>query len=267
MTRKRYLTAMCDASKIAVLAFYQCLLYIKAEKARWHYMTTGEKIQQYRKMQNLSQDGLAQQMLVSRQTVSQWENDQTLPSVDNLIRLRDIFGVTVDDLLCCQPWQVEQENPNRYSFQFREKELYIFRDACIERILFWAVLSAFCTITEIIQCIVKDELSEYGSIWPVILLAMIVLLFINHNRWKTKISDMQRQTFVYDIWEHYAEVRIYEGERLLRMRWIPYAAIRKCRFIKQHFILQCDNEMYLIPMESLRPDCPMKKALLGKIKK
>lgn len=258
---------MCDASKIAVLAFYQCLLYIKAEKARWHYMTTGEKIQQYRKMQNLSQDGLAQQMLVSRQTVSQWENDQTLPSVDNLIRLREIFGVTVDDLLCCQPRQEEQENPNQYSFQFREKELYILRDFTVNQGIGLLVLATTFTVVELIQHSWEGELSEYRSFWPIMLLMIVVMLFINHNIWKTKIADMQRQTFVYDVREHYVEVRIYEGERLLRMRWLPYAAIRKCGFSKQHFILQCDNEMYLIPMESLRPDCPMKKALLGKIKK
>ena len=50
-------------------------------------MTVGEKIQFYRKKIGLSQEELGQKMLVSRQTVSLWEMDKTLPTVDNLIRL------------------------------------------------------------------------------------------------------------------------------------------------------------------------------------
>jgi len=63
-------------------------------------MTVGEKIQFFRKRAGLSQEELGQQLLVSRQTVSLWETGQTLPTVDNLSRLRMIFGVSVDELLC-----------------------------------------------------------------------------------------------------------------------------------------------------------------------
>ena len=37
--------------------------------------------------------------MVSRQTVNQWENDQTQPNIDNLVRLKEIFGVSVDKML------------------------------------------------------------------------------------------------------------------------------------------------------------------------
>ena len=58
-----------------------------------------EKIIYYRKKNGLSQEELAGKLLVSRQTVSQWETGQTSPTVDNLIRLKEIFGVSVDALL------------------------------------------------------------------------------------------------------------------------------------------------------------------------
>lgn len=63
-------------------------------------MTISEKIQHYRKSAGLSQEELAKNLLVSRQTISLWENGQTLPTIDNLIRLRDIFNVSLDDMLC-----------------------------------------------------------------------------------------------------------------------------------------------------------------------
>ena len=53
----------------------------------------------YRKKNGMSQEELANRLLVSRQTVSQWETGQTLPTVDNLVRLKEIFGVGFDALL------------------------------------------------------------------------------------------------------------------------------------------------------------------------
>ena len=76
-------------------------------------MTVGEKIQLYRKRNGLSQEELGQKLLVSRQTVSLWEMDKTLPTVDNLLRLKEIFSVSVDDILSEEPPREEPpcENP------------------------------------------------------------------------------------------------------------------------------------------------------------
>ena len=60
-------------------------------------MTVGEKIEQYRKDSKLSQEELASKLFVSRQTVSQWENNQTSPTVDNFLRLCEVFGISMND--------------------------------------------------------------------------------------------------------------------------------------------------------------------------
>ena len=52
-------------------------------------MTFGKKLQSLRKEKGLSQDVLANQLYVTRQSVSQWENDRTMPSVDLLIKISD----------------------------------------------------------------------------------------------------------------------------------------------------------------------------------
>lgn len=62
-------------------------------------MTVGEKIQKHRKERGMSQEELGQLLLVSRQTVSLWEKDQTVPTIDNLMRLKEIFGISVDEIL------------------------------------------------------------------------------------------------------------------------------------------------------------------------
>lgn len=62
-------------------------------------MTLGEKIQQLRKQKGLSQEQLAEQVNVSRQSVSKWELDDSIPELDKVILLSKIFSVTTDELL------------------------------------------------------------------------------------------------------------------------------------------------------------------------
>lgn len=62
-------------------------------------MNLGEKINYYRESRGLTQAELGAELFVTRQTVSLWEKGQTLPSLDNIVRLAEIFGVTIDELL------------------------------------------------------------------------------------------------------------------------------------------------------------------------
>lgn len=62
-------------------------------------MTLSEKILALRTEKNLSQGELAEKLEVSRQSVSKWETGQSVPELDKLIKLADLFGVSVDALV------------------------------------------------------------------------------------------------------------------------------------------------------------------------
>ena len=62
-------------------------------------MTTGQKIQTLRKQRGLTQEQLAQRLGVSRQAVSRWELDESLPETANLLPLGEVLGVSLDTLL------------------------------------------------------------------------------------------------------------------------------------------------------------------------
>lgn len=62
-------------------------------------MTVGEKIQQRRKEKGWSQEDLAEQVGVSRQSISLWEKDQTTPSLENMKTLCRLFQISMDELL------------------------------------------------------------------------------------------------------------------------------------------------------------------------
>ncbi len=58
-----------------------------------------ENIKKYRMAQGMTQVEFARLMGVSKQCVSNWENDNVLPSIEMLMKMADIFCVTTDSLL------------------------------------------------------------------------------------------------------------------------------------------------------------------------
>ena len=62
-------------------------------------MLLSEKIMNLRKKSGWSQEELAEQLDISRQSVSKWEVNQALPQIDKVLQLCEIFGVSTDELL------------------------------------------------------------------------------------------------------------------------------------------------------------------------
>mgnify|MGYP001775239831 CR=1 FL=1 len=62
-------------------------------------MIFAEKLVQLRKKAGWSQEELAAQMNVSRQSVSKWEGAQSIPDLEKIIRLSKLFNVSTDYLL------------------------------------------------------------------------------------------------------------------------------------------------------------------------
>lgn len=65
----------------------------------------GKSIKHYREQQGITQRTLAEQIMVSFQAISAWERGMSVPDLENVVRIADFFGVSVDALLC----QTEQE--------------------------------------------------------------------------------------------------------------------------------------------------------------
>ena len=71
-------------------------------------MTLGQRIQMLRTAAGWSQEQLAEQLVVTRQTVSKWERDMSAPDVNCLVLLSDLFGVTLEQLIRGE--ETEQDN-------------------------------------------------------------------------------------------------------------------------------------------------------------
>ena len=74
-------------------------------------MELPEKILQFRKALGLSQEQLAEQVGVSRQSISKWETGQSAPELDKLVGLSRIFGISTDELLGNVPQKQVDSSP------------------------------------------------------------------------------------------------------------------------------------------------------------
>ncbi|WP_176585784.1 helix-turn-helix domain-containing protein [Priestia megaterium] len=62
-------------------------------------MELGEQLQKLREQKNMSREELAQKMNVSRQAVYKWENNKGYPDIENLIKLSELYEITLDELI------------------------------------------------------------------------------------------------------------------------------------------------------------------------
>lgn len=103
-------------------------------------MSLGQRIKQCRQECRLSQEKLAELVGVTRQAVTKWEADQSAPNTENLFKLAEVFGTTVDLLLTTE----EEENRSMieevYAIIKREEQQKAHaRKADIRRRVLWVL--------------------------------------------------------------------------------------------------------------------------------
>lgn len=136
-------------------------------------MKFNEKIVELRKKQGLSQEALGEKLNVARQTVSKWELGETTPEMDKLVKMSEIFQVSVDELVKGEGVIGEEENLNNTNTQKLAglvikilKGIGIFLIVCIMLIILLTVLG-FASFNglkvntesqvEVIEKFVEDE--------------------------------------------------------------------------------------------------------------
>lgn len=62
-------------------------------------MKIGDQLKKARLDKNMTQEEVAEKIFVSRQSISNWENNKTYPDIGNVIALSDLYGISLDELL------------------------------------------------------------------------------------------------------------------------------------------------------------------------
>lgn len=85
------------------------------------FMEFAEKLTALRKGRELTQEQLAEQLGVSRQSVSKWESGQVIPEVEKIVALSKTFNVTLDSLL--KPSEIDELSVKTDLLELQQKQL------------------------------------------------------------------------------------------------------------------------------------------------
>ena len=136
-------------------------------------MNLGENIYNNRIAKNWSQSDLAEALDVSRQSVSKWENNAAMPDLDKLIKMRELFDTTLDELVYGKQEPLPQsktalpENPSPQGIT----SIIPFR------VLVGTILMIFGMIFFLLSIFWGDHL-YFGEAFGELLSAVIVLISI-----------------------------------------------------------------------------------------
>ena len=136
--------------------------------------TIGRRIMENRKRLGLTQDQLAEQLGVTAQAVSKWENDQSCPDITMLPKLAEIFSTSTDELLGC-PGQkkvyeaevVSSENSPETEDNRRRKDGWEFRwDAGRRDYIVFALFVLLVGTLTLLSQILQWGASLWDILWP-----------------------------------------------------------------------------------------------------
>lgn len=88
-------------------------------------MKFAEKLITLRKGRELTQEQLAEQLNVSRQSISKWESGQVIPEVDKIVELSKLFDVSIDYLL--KPSEIDELSVKTQILEQQQKKM-LFRE-------------------------------------------------------------------------------------------------------------------------------------------
>ena len=87
-------------------------------------MSLGSNLYQARRKSGLSQENAAEKLGVSRQTISKWETDETLPDIRQSKRLAVLYHMTLDELI---EFDADEQEMQNMIWQGKRKKKYLIR--------------------------------------------------------------------------------------------------------------------------------------------
>ncbi len=221
-------------------------------------MSLGERIQTYRKKSNLSQEALGEKLIVSRQTISLWEKDKTMPTVDNLVRLAEIFSISVENLITeCKDSEAEEEREaDEHAETFVDEVAWrrIIGGLCAakkNRIFAFIIASI---VLLIYVCGLEATPMLLGFTCGIIIIGAVVLIKIFKAE-KLRLSALGRSVvgckYVYEVFEQTLEIKIWRDDALVRTLTVPLCEVEKITILQSHFLIWYGGVFYIVKRDAV----------------
>ncbi len=173
-------------------------------------MIFADKLIELRKKSGWSQEELAEQMQVTRQSVSKWEGAQSIPDLEKIIRLSELFGVSTDYLLkddidIEEKISCVKEETNRYTVSMEEANAFLrAKSETAKPMALGVFLCILCPVPLLLlggmSEVPKYHLSEnaaggVGMIVMLLLVCIAVGLFILCDSKTSSYAHLEKEVF------------------------------------------------------------------------
>ena len=164
-------------------------------------MILADKIIEERKKNGWSQEELASKLGVSRQAVSKWESAGSIPDLQRILQMSELFGVTTDYLL---KDEIEEERLNEYvetktiKVSMEEANQYLDMKSKGSRIV--ANATSLCILSPV-PLIVLGTMTEdriligFSLVLLLVLVAIAVYLFVNYGLRESHMQHLEKEIF------------------------------------------------------------------------
>ena len=217
-------------------------------------------IQKYRKQFGFSQDELAQKLMVSRQTISQWETGQTMPTTDNLMRLKEIFGASIDELLGFSEQNATTDTPvaiEHYSFNFTQMQLANWykqnQKNAVSPLLAPTILTALLAVWMGFNQSWVAVAAMVGMLFVFSLMMIARVRAIRKGK-KEAIEKILASTYEYEIYDDCFIVKICRNNEVVIRAKHYFSDIKKISLVNSLLSVTTGSQLYLLNRDSLLPD-------------
>ncbi|MBY7144952.1 helix-turn-helix transcriptional regulator [Virgibacillus sp. NKC19-3] len=172
-------------------------------------MTFGEKIQQARKEAGISQEELSFQLHVSRQAISKWENDNGYPEIEKIIKMSEMFHVTLDYLLHDAEEPKETISTNEKGFYVSQEMAsgYLLHQTLKYRKMAWAIALLLAGAAFVFL------FNEIGALLYLMAMIISAALFISILLTGNPYPQLQREPLLFDEGVKEELVNIYMAKK------------------------------------------------------
>ena len=172
-------------------------------------MILAEKIVRLRKQVGWSQEELAEKMNVSRQSVSKWESTNSIPDLNRIIMLAELFDVSTDFLLRDENEAFdshdENKKPDIIQISLEQAAKYIENKMEVSALITKGVILCLCSVVPLFFFLAMAETNRLnltgniaaaiGVVCIVVMVSMGINFFLRANQYESDIAVIDKEAF------------------------------------------------------------------------
>lgn len=230
-------------------------------------MTISEKIKLYRNQSGISQEEMAQRLLVDVQTLNLWESGQTVPDYNQLVYINQTLGISVDEFIGnnfnTQP-QTQPQQPmqcEQYMFTYTVQEALEIGNALDKETFKSMIYFILASIIVILALVLVGVPAIFIGILLGVAGTIIALCahayILQKKSWKNTAPIMAQCCYKYEIYNNYFIMDIYRNNQFSKKLRVDFSEIINIKDLGKYFAFYSQGgQMFVIKKLEINPYSP-----------